>query len=531
MTTGKRLLRVGMALLVILAALLAAAACGDDKEPGAETPSAGSTGTAGAAGAAAGSGDAVPLRYTYNVGDSWAHEMVTITEATTEGFGAEGGDVTPASQTNKVLVTSTVKAVDDGVATLSMVYETLESTIDGQTQTLDDTFTQELTVKVDQTGKIVQDQATTTTGMPSEGLITGQMFDPSDFSSQFSIIYPESGQAKVGEEWTQESTVPMPTMGQDLTVSTRAKLIGVSSEGGRETATIEYETRIPLDMTMDLGALFGGFMGDVEGADFVFVMTIKGDLSYAGTAQVDRTTGQTITSDGTGAMKFQMSITDASEELVPLDQRGPFATDMTITMTAKEVEPGATPAPTTPSGEPATSEEPAPGEPGSDEPGSETPGMTRAEDLSPTIVLPAGWAMDQALSAADVEAVIGRTGYKMWPEPNSDAAGGKPAGSFYDGGNIDTKIMFRAYTQGGAAEYERLAGFVIEPQEIAADLWDKLIVGTDKFATYPLITALILRGDVCMSIQWRPEQYGDFDPLDLAVSLADMFVVKLFKAE
>jgi len=226
----------------------------------------------------------------------------------------------------------------------------LESTVDGQAQTLDDTFTQELTVKVDQTGKIVHEEASTTTGTPSEGLITGQMFDPSDFSSQFSIIYPRSGQAKIGEVWTESSTVPMPSVGQDLTVNTKAKLTGISSEGGRDTATIEYETSIPLDMTMDLEALFGGFMGDAEGADFVFVMTIKGDLSYAGTATVDRATGRTITSDGTGAMRFEMTITDASEELVPLDQRGPFATDMSITMTAKEVEAGAVPSPTPPGG-------------------------------------------------------------------------------------------------------------------------------------------------------------------------------------
>jgi len=528
MATGKQLLRIGTPLIVVFAALFAISACGDDKGSGDETAPNGSTASN------AGSGDAVGLRYTYNVGDSWAHELVTITEATTEGFGEDGGaEATPTSQTTKVLVTTSVEAVDNGVATLSMVYETLESIIDGQASALDDTLTQELTVRVDHTGKIVQEEATTTSGTPSEGLITGQMFDPSDFSSQFSIIYPESGQAKVGEEWTQSSAVPMPTMGQDLAANTKAKLAGISSEGGRETATVEYETSIPLDMTIDLGALFGDFMGDDEAADLVFVMSIKGNLAYAGTAQVDRSTGQTITSDGTGVMTFEMSITDASEELVPLDQRGPFASDMSITMTAKEVEVGVAAAPTgpastTPSGrETTTSSENG----GSEEPGSQLPGITRAEDLSPTIVLPAGWTMDQALTAADVEAIIGRTGYEFWPEPNSNAASGRPAGSFYDGSQIETKIMFRAYDQGGAAEYERLAAFVIEPQEIASDLWDTLIVGTDKFATYPLITALIMRGDVCMSIQWRPHEYSDFDPLDLAVSLADLFIAKLFKAQ
>lgn len=526
MLTRKRLLRVGFALLVIIAAAFAVAACGDDK-------SSTDTSAGTAAAPAAASGDAIALRYTYNVGDSWGHEIVTLTKATAQGMG-ESGDVAPTEQTTKVLVTTTVKEVVDGVATLSMLYQTLESTVDGQAETLDGSATQEISMKVDQTGKVVQDDTTSTsTGMGAEALFTGQMFDPTDFNNQFSILYPEAGQAKVGEAWTRSSTVPVPSLGQEITVTTKATLTAVGTENGRETASIDYETSIPLDMSIDLGAMFEGLMGgSTEAADMVFVMSIKGDLAYTGTAQVDRATGQTITSDSTATIDFEMNITDASEEMVPLDQRGPFTSNMDLTITVTEAEPGNAPVGTSTSTPPISS---GTGETtvtstasGS---GAEEPGITQATDLSPTIVLPAGWAMADALTAADVEAVIGRTGYKSWPEPDSNAASGKPAGSYYDGSNIDTKIMFRAYTQGGAAEYERLAGFVIDPQEIAADLWDKLIVGTDKFATYPLTTALILRGDVCLSIQWRPEQYSDIDPLDLGVGLADMFVTKLFKAQ
>ena len=157
--------------------------------------------------------------------------------------------------------------------------------------------------------------------------------------------------------------------------------------------------------------------------------------------------------------------------------------------------------------------------------------ITRAEDLSSTIVLPAGWAMDDALTPADIEEVIGRTGYTAWPEADSSAAEGRPAGSFYDGTLIDTKIYFRVYAQDGRAEFERLTGFVENGEEVAADLWGKLIVGDAKLTDPLLVQTLVLREDVCMSIQWRPEQYGEFDRLDLGVRLADMLVAKLFKAE
>lgn len=161
---------------------------------------------------------------------------------------------------------------------------------------------------------------------------------------------------------------------------------------------------------------------------------------------------------------------------------------------------------------------------------TEGPSITRAEDLSDTIVLPDGWTMEDALTPADVEAVVGRTGLKFWMEPDSSASSGKPAGSFYDGTDIETKILFKVIAKGGQAEYERLTGFVENAEEVAADLWDKLVVGDATLVDYDLNRTLVLRGDVCMVIEWRPEHYSEFDRLDLGCRLADMLIAKLYKA-
>lgn len=156
---------------------------------------------------------------------------------------------------------------------------------------------------------------------------------------------------------------------------------------------------------------------------------------------------------------------------------------------------------------------------------------TGAADLSDTIVLPEGWAMEDALAPADVEAVVGRSGLQYWMEPDSSASSGRPAGSFYDGENIDTKIRFRVFAQEGSAEYEHRVGFVENVEEVAADLWDKLVVGDATDANYALNRTVVLRGDVCMVIEWRPEYYGEFDRLDLGCRLADLLIGKLYKEE
>ena len=104
-------------------------------------------------------------------------------------------------------------------------------------------------------------------------------------------------------------------------------------------------------------------------------------------------------------------------------------------------------------------------------------GGSGGSDLSDTIVLPAGWEMLDAVSVADVEAVVGATGYKPWSEPLSDAAAGKPQGGYATDEGPVSKINFLVYTKDGQAEYDRVADFVENPTPVSGDLWDEAIFG------------------------------------------------------
>lgn len=187
--------------------------------------------------------------------------------------------------------------------------------------------------------------------------------------------------------------------------------------------------------------------------------------------------------------------------------------------TATTAAPGARATTTTVAGETTTT--------GADE--TTTTEMTAPKlDLSDTIVLHEGWEINDALTPADVESILGKTGYKPWAEPLSDAKAGKPQGSFYDGKLALSKINFLVYTKDGKANFDRVAAYVKNPEEIAADLWDKLIIGDMENGADMMVGVLILRGDQCLRIQWSPEFYKDYDKLELSVALADMLVTKLY---
>ena len=69
------------------------------------------------------------------------------------------------------------------------------------------------------------------------------------------------------------------------------------------------------------------------------------------------------------------------------------------------------------------------GEPVAAEPVVDEPQGVVLEDV---IVLADGWEMADAMSIAEIEALVGVTGYDTWHEPLSDAAAGKPQLSYYD---------------------------------------------------------------------------------------------------
>jgi hypothetical protein len=171
------------------------------------------------------------------------------------------------------------------------------------------------------------------------------------------------------------------------------------------------------------------------------------------------------------------------------------------------------------------------GEQPTPEPVAETPEDTQPQtvELSDTIVLPEGWEMADAISAAEIEAILGRTGYSYWHEPLSDAAAGKPQGSYFDGSLAASKINFLVYTFDGPANFERVSGYVNESVEVEGDLWDRAIIGTMGGAIDEVsVGMLILRGDVCLRIQWDAAVYADFDRTELSVKLAEQLINNLY---
>jgi hypothetical protein len=155
-------------------------------------------------------------------------------------------------------------------------------------------------------------------------------------------------------------------------------------------------------------------------------------------------------------------------------------------------------------------------------------GSSGGLDLGQAIVLPDGWEMLDAVSVADVEAVVGASGYKPWSEPLSDAAAGKPQGGYATDEGPVSKINILVYTKDGQAEYDRVAGYVENAAPVTGDLWDQAIIGDMPDAGEELIALLARRGDVCLRIRWNPEAYADWDQTELGTKLGTMVTERLF---
>jgi hypothetical protein len=315
----KRLLFLGAALLVIIGVGSVAFGCG----------------TAASA--------VVPLQYSYTPGDSWAYEMTMTTTGRVEGPGVSdtSDGSLPMDTTAKIRVSAAVKDVTDGIATVAFKYETLEATADGKPVDAGSQTPQEITAQIDRTGKVLSVQGLDQSGSASGLTDSGLPFDPTQLTDQFSVPFPEKGLGAVGDEWSATSTFPLPGVGQDITATTKAKMIALATENGRQIATIDYSVAVPMDLTLDLGAMLQKMAenaGRSDTAGIAFKMTMAGGMDYKGTAKVDTADGRAVSTDGVATIKIDMRITEAPDELVPRDQRGPFSMNMTLSIKMVEVE-------------------------------------------------------------------------------------------------------------------------------------------------------------------------------------------------
>ena len=159
------------------------------------------------------------------------------------------------------------------------------------------------------------------------------------------------------------------------------------------------------------------------------------------------------------------------------------------------------------------------------------PQATASPTLGDTITLPDGWTMEQAVSVSEIEALVDDTGYTIFPEASSNAATGSPASGFVKkNANGNLKLTFLAFVNGKEDKYNFFKDYVVEGtlQEINSELWDKAFVGdfSDKSASI-----VVLKGDVCIRINWFPEAYPQFERDDFGTELATLLVNNLYGGE
>jgi len=159
---------------------------------------------------------------------------------------------------------------------------------------------------------------------------------------------------------------------------------------------------------------------------------------------------------------------------------------------------------------------------------AQAPAEPEESALSETIVLPDGWTMDMAVTPDDVSAITGLT-YAVFPEAASAAQSGKPAGGFVTD-NANEKIAFFAFTEGKQDQYDFFASYVADGTmaELPSSLWDKGFYGEFSDGS---AAAVVLRGDVCLRVNFFPDGYPSFEKTDLAAQFATMFVNKLYSTD
>lgn len=145
-----------------------------------------------------------------------------------------------------------------------------------------------------------------------------------------------------------------------------------------------------------------------------------------------------------------------------------------------------------------------------------------------TIVLPDGWVMNDAVSSADVEEIMGRTGYMPFAEAASSAGSGRPVGSFNIGDVPWSKVRFEVDVNGGASAYETALGYITDPVQVDGDLWDCASFGEVAAGDRTQMRIVGYKGDVFFNISWDSEVYSDLDGADTGKKLAEMLINNLF---
>jgi hypothetical protein len=237
-----------------------------------------------------------------------------------------------------------VENVTDGVATVTYKYDSLEVSSGGQAMPLPQQQIPEITVKIDEQGKVISVEGLEGVLPPGVSL-SNLPFDPAQFSGQTNVLFPEGGLAEPGDTWEATTNYPLPGSDQGVESRVTGKLLSVSEVEGRQVAEVEFAVDTPMDVTLDLGALMAQMgldklipQGEGQG-DLAFKMSIKGAQDFKGITRVDLESGAPVDLNGDMAiMAMTVEVIEAPSVVVPEDERGPMTIDITAKLELQQVD-------------------------------------------------------------------------------------------------------------------------------------------------------------------------------------------------
>lgn len=153
---------------------------------------------------------------------------------------------------------------------------------------------------------------------------------------------------------------------------------------------------------------------------------------------------------------------------------------------------------------------------------------TPPAQLGATIVLPAGWTINDAVSPAEVEAIMGVAGFASFPEAASNAASGKPVGSFNISSIPYSKVRFEVDIAGGRSGYDTAVSFLVNPVDVPGDLWDAARIGDVPVGDRTQARLVGHRGSMSFHITWEPAVFPGLERDETSVKLAELLLTNLY---
>jgi hypothetical protein len=153
--------------------------------------------------------------------------------------------------------------------------------------------------------------------------------------------------------------------------------------------------------------------------------------------------------------------------------------------------------------------------------------------LSDTIVLPAGWKIQQAMSLEEMGKITGKE-MAFYFYSLDKPAEGKPGGGYYivdDPKSAENQIVIKVETEGGQARYDSVKGYAIDGKtEDIAGIGDKAYLCQMGDAGAVNTTMAVLKGNLFFRVEVPTEPWKalSFEPDQLASAIAFQLLENLY---